>query len=96
MHTRNRHCLTTAAAGEMASFSHHDIELYEWAELKADEEDVWSQGTESWRVFFPSEMLIADTKNVGATDSKKSFFSYSAHSQLRPQIDHLKQSQSTS
>jgi hypothetical protein len=70
MHTQNRHCLTTAAAGEMASFSHHDIELYEWAELKADEEDVWSQGTESWRVL-PSELLIADTKNCRSNQLKK-------------------------
>lgn len=43
------------------SFSHHDIELYELPELKADEEDVWSQWTQSWRAI-PSEMAIADIK----------------------------------
>jgi hypothetical protein len=75
----------------MVRFSHHDIELYEWAELKADEEDVWSQGTQSWRAL-PSEIFIADTKML-KQPTQKTFFSYAALSQLQPQIDHLKRSQ---
>lgn len=67
MHIRNQHCLTTAAAGEMASCSHHDIELYELAELTADEEDVSSRGAKSWCTP-PSDNRRY--KNVGGTSPK--------------------------